>query len=51
LDSKNIGNNIIGRIFPEITSKSLAGDVVTLPAVSGGKATVHVHRPSAVNLI
>lgn len=40
LDTKNIGNNIIGRPFPKITSKSLAGDVVILPEISEGKVTL-----------
>ena len=30
---------IIGQPFPEITSKSLAGDVVSLPKIAEGKAT------------
>ena len=34
-----IGKNIIGQPFPEITSKSLAGDVISLPKIAEGKAT------------
>ena len=37
--SVKIGKNIIGQPFPEITSKSLAGDVISLPKIAEGKAT------------
>jgi ATP10 protein len=35
-----IDKNIIGQFFPEITSKSLAGRVVSLPGAAGGKVTL-----------
>lgn len=35
-----IGKNIIGQPFPEITSKSLAGDIVSLPKIAEGKVTL-----------
>jgi hypothetical protein len=35
-----IGKNIIGQPFPEITSKSLAGSVVSLPKTAEGKVTL-----------
>jgi hypothetical protein len=38
--SEKIGKNIIGQTFPEITSKSLAGNVVTFPEAMRGKVTL-----------
>ena len=35
-----IGKTIIGQFFPEVTSKSLAGRVVSLPGTAGGKVTL-----------
>lgn len=35
-----IDKNIIGRPFPEVNSKSLAGRVVSLPGTAGGKVTL-----------
>jgi len=35
-----IDKNIIGRPFPEVTSKSLAGRVVSLPGTAVGKVTL-----------
>ena len=37
---EKIEKNIIGQPFPEITSKSLAGNVVTFPGVLEGKVTL-----------
>ena len=35
-----IDKNIIGRPFPEVNSKSLAGRAVSLPGTAGGKVTL-----------
>jgi len=35
-----IDKNIIGRLFPEVNSKFLAGRVVSLPGAAGGKVTL-----------
>ncbi len=39
-DPEKLERNLIGQHFPEITSKSLAGRVVTLPEVAEGKLTL-----------
>ncbi len=40
LDYKNTPANLIGRHFPEVKSKTLAGEVITLPEVAEGKVTL-----------